>query len=203
MKNSISKWTSLTPIQKILHKNIKDKSKNRNLLEKPIKDVSRLRRRQYDESVKIREIAKKEAQKRLIEKRKAMKIRELQERLGVLDQMHKIVDIQKTFTGYKVRTINQTVNYLKARRCFCEVLCLLIARIYNYYYKKQLFEKLIKEYHIPFSGINKELNLMDKMRFRLMNCYYNSLKYSRSFDTLELNKTKQTKNNHHKRGLSA
>ena len=182
-------------VLKPLHKNFKSIQKNKNLdlFENAIKDGIRLRRLQYNEYLKKREILKKETKKKQIEKNKANKIKEIKEKINVLEEMNKIINIQKYFEGFKVRTINQSVNCLKARTCFCEVFCLLLVQIYNFYYKKLLFEKMKNEYHIPFSGISKETNFNDKMDFRLMSSYYNSIHYGGSLLSSDKN-NKQKKN---------
>ena len=192
-----------TPLPKTTVNLNKEKSQNLHLLQKAIKNVIRIRRLEYNLFLKKKEIAKVVAKKKTIERRKTAKIKEIQEKLNILEKIHNIVNIQKNFRGYKARNICKTADYLRAKACFCEIFCLLIVQIYFYYNKKKFFEIMKKEFHFPFSGIGKELSFNDKMNFNLISCYYNSMHHEGSFDSLNLNKMKHAKTKYHQRSFSA
>lgn len=87
-------------------------------------------------------------------------------------ELRKIIKLQKRFKGFAVREVEQKVRNLKVNNCLLEVLCLIACRVYDNAKKRLMFREIKKIYYNPFK-IDDELDLKDKLDFKLPDKFYN------------------------------
>lgn len=174
MENKTIETSTLTRIPKIYKNRKNENSKTVNLLQTAIKDAIALRRLEYSEAVKkqinntkINKVEEKE------EKKNNEEIKEIKKKIYTLEEIGKIVSIQKNIVGFKKRKMEQIVDRMKIRMSVIEIFCLLLNRIFNFEKKKTAYKKIEKYYFIPFSGITNELSFEDHLNLKLLYCYYN------------------------------
>ena len=106
-----------------------------------------------------------------------------------------VIEIQKIFKGHLNRKINLNIDRLKLRQCLIELFCLLL---YGNICKAKIriSFRLLKECYIAsklYAG--EELTFMDRISFKLANCFYSGTKinFLRSKNIGEVLKSEEEK----------
>ena len=88
----------------------------------------------------------------------------------------KIVEIQKIFKGYFLRSVSSCVDRLKLRQCLLELFCLLLVGHWGKAQVRYYFRSLKKFYIACALFPADELGFIDKINFKLPGCFYSGTK---------------------------